>query len=359
MAFGFFKDKNKGPIEVTCPLCQHCQQESRLAVSSYCKGCKAYLSFEKDGEIKARAQAPPDPFAHRPAQPKVEIEYKAREEPAPLPRKAPLPLPAETKPPTASAQTPPKPPEADAATPAPIVDKVHEDQDVEVIDQIETSSQEKSLPEFPEFSPLAKTESPSPSTEDSPARYHAADDESEHLHDSKAKTREVACFECGDTHPANIRANSTQCRNCGRLISLENREVREPLSSRIQTRGDVHIFKKGIVHGESIQCHNLIVEGDFTGDAECSGDLTLRRSGKIAGKITCKHLRVEKRAKIEFLNSVVMEECRIDGLVTGHLACRGLLALEKKATLTGNIKVGRLTVAEGAKHTGQIQMGGF
>ena len=54
-----------------------------------------------------------------------------------------------------------------------------------------------------------------------------------------------------------------------------------------------------------------------------------------------------------------MDECTIDGLVTGHLACRGLLALEKKATLTGNIKVGRLTVADGAKHTGQIQMGGF
>ena len=45
--------------------------------------------------------------------------------------------------------------------------------------------------------------------------------------------------------------------------------------------------------------------------------------------------------------------------VTGHLACRGLLALEKKATLTGNIIVGRLTISDGAKHTGQIQMGGL
>ncbi|MDA7655821.1 polymer-forming cytoskeletal protein [Akkermansiaceae bacterium] len=140
---------------------------------------------------------------------------------------------------------------------------------------------------------------------------------------------------------------------------MENREIKDAISSCIQTRGDVHIYKKGIVHSAPIQCKNLIVEGDFTGDAECSGDLILRRNGKITGKITCKRLFVEKRAKIEFINSVVMDECTIDGLVTGHLACRGLLALEKKATLTGNIKVGRLTVADGAKHTGQIQMGGF
>jgi cytoskeletal protein CcmA (bactofilin family) len=337
LAFGFFKDKNKGPREVTCPLCQHCQQESQLAVSSYCRGCGAYLTFEKDGEIKARPQAPPDPFAHRPPQPKIEIEYKPRKEAPVTTPKKPFPAPpAETA--------------ADAVEPVP----------TELPKEVEPETQVETIAPLPDLTPLPTTSQEYSVPDDgSPSRYHGNEEEKSTPGSTKLETREVACFECGDTHAANIRANSTQCRSCGRLISMENREIKDAISSRIQTRGDVHIYKKGIVHSAPIQCNNLIVEGDFTGDAECSGDLILRRSGKITGKVTCKRLLVEKRAKIEFLNSVVMDECRIDGIVTGHLACRGLLALEKKATLTGNIKVGRLTVADGAKHTGQIQMGGF
>lgn len=337
MAFGFFKDKNKGTREITCPLCKHCQQESQLAVSSYCRGCGAYLTFEKDGEIKARPQAPPDPFAHRPPQPKIEIEYKPRKEGTVTNPKKPSPAPpAETT--------------ADQVEPVP----------TELPKEMEAATRGETIAPLPDLAPLPTTSREYSLPDDgSPSRYHGNEKEKSIPGSNKLETREVACFECGDTHAANIRANSTQCRSCGRLIPMENREIKDATSSGIQTRGDVYICKKGIVHGAPIQCNNLIVEGDFTGDAECSGDLILRRSGKITGKVTCKRLLVEKRAKIEFLKSAVMDECRIDGIVTGHLACRGLLALEKKATLTGNIKVGRLTVADGAKHTGQIQMGGF
>lgn len=100
------------------------------------------------------------------------------------------------------------------------------------------------------------------------------------------------------------------------------------------------------------------MEGDFTGGVECSGDLIIRRNGKIMGKVVCRRLIIEKRATVEFLNSVETDECTIDGLVTGTIICRGRLSLKKKAVLTGNIKVGRLVIAEGAKHQGQIQMGG-
>ncbi len=329
MAFGFFKDKSNKPRKVTCPLCQHCQQESQLAVSSYCKGCNAYLTFEKDGGIKARPQAPPDPPAHRPPHPKVEIAYKAREEVL-----------------DHGPQTPP---------PAKPIKIEQDAPPLETLKLPKSSEPEEAGNTF--LNPL--NSSPFAKDDESSSRYQGAEEAKSAPIPTKVETREIACFECGETHPANVRANSSQCRSCGRLISMENREIKDAISSCIQTRGDVHIYKKGIVHSAPIQCKNLIVEGDFTGDAECSGDLILRRTGKITGKITCKRLFVERRVKIEFINSVVMDECKIDGFVTGHLACRGLLALEKKATLTGNIKVGRLTVSDGAKHTGQIQMGGF
>ena len=311
MAFGFFKDKHKGPISVTCPLCNSSQQESALAVSSYCKGCGAYLTFNKLGEVTARPLIPPDPFADRPRQPDVVVDYSPREDPD-----------------TSTA----KPKTTDASAPEP--------------------SEKESSPK--------EEETPSPPDNSGPTRFSSKPEDKDQADPQpKYETREVTCFECGDTHAANVLANSTQCRECGRLISMANREFRESWSGPIQTRGDVHIHKKGLVRTASVECHNLIVEGDFTGNAICSGDLIIRRHGKIPGQIRCKRLLVEKRAKVEFLGPVEMDEGRIDGLVTGNLACHGLLALEKKAILTGNLKVGSLTVADGAKHNGQVRMGPF
>lgn len=366
MAFGFFKDKSKGPLEVSCPLCENTQQESPLAISSYCKGCGAYLSFRKGGEVIARPQATPDPFAHRPPQPKVEIEYKPREEKGPKPPEPPAKAPVEEIDPQPRSNKESDDDSGDAQPP-PRLDEVKEE--VLPPEPAAESTIEPAVEETPDHPNLPSNEleveesEPEPQPEKAipePARFVGTNSEKDQSSGKKKpEQRRAICFECGDSHLANARANSTQCRKCGRLISMEDIHIREPWSSRVQTRGDVYIHKKGIVLGAAIQCHNLLVEGDFTGSAECSGDLTLRRHGKIIGKVVCDRLLVEKRAKVEFLNTVQMNECKIDGLVTGNLCCRGRLALEKKATLHGNIKVGTLTVADGAKHTGQIQMGGF
>ena len=313
MVFGFFKDKETGPLEVACPLCDNHQQESRLAVSSYCRKCGAYLTFDKDGKVSARPQNPPDPFANRPPQTEVVVDYRARKE-----KEA---TPAEEK--RAKPEPQPEPP--------------------------------------PESSAPKETATPKSSPDSASSRYQRTPPAGEKTTPQrKIETREVICFECGDRHEANVLANSTQCRKCGRLISMTDREIRETWTSPIQTRGDVHILKKGLVRAAPIQCHNLIVEGDFTNDADCTGDLIIRRHGKIPGKVRCHRLLVEKRAKVEFLGPVeIMKEGRIDGVVTGNLACHGLLALEKKAVLTGNLKVGRLTIADGATHNGQVRMGPF
>jgi cytoskeletal protein CcmA (bactofilin family) len=259
--------------------------------------------------VKARPVNPPDPFADRPPQEEVSVDYSPRNQPE------------ESAPPAPDA--PPRSPSSDLET-----------------------------------EPGATTD-PAVTAAEPSSRFSLAPDPQDSVAPSKIETREVACFECGDSHPANILANSTQCRNCGRLIPMADREVRDTISSPIQTRGNIHIYKKGQVLAASIECHHLVIEGEFSGNAQCTGDLTIRRNGKIHGQVRCHRLRVERRAKVDFQGPVEMEEGFIDGVVSGNLSCRGLLVLEKKAVLNGNLKVGRLTVAEGAKHNGQVRMGAF
>ena len=168
--------------------------------------------------------------------------------------------------------------------------------------------------------------------------------------------REITCFSCGFSYTTVGDAQSSQCPKCSGYISLLDYEINEHWNRRIQTCGDVTIQKSGVVSGVTLQCHNLIVLGELAGSVECSGDLIIRSHGKIIGKVTCRNLRVEKGAKVEFLNPVHAATAFIDGQVRGQISCTGAVTLEKRAHLQGLVRTTSLVVKPGAKHSGTIEM---
>lgn len=168
--------------------------------------------------------------------------------------------------------------------------------------------------------------------------------------------REVTCFNCDNTYQVVGSAQSTQCPKCSGYISLLDYDITEHWNRRIQTGGNVVIQKSGVVAGTTVQCHDLLVLGELAGSVECSGDLIIRSHGKIIGKVTCKRLRVEKGARVEFLSPVTAATAFIDGHVRGQIFCSGAVTLEKRAHLQGLVRTTSLVVKPGAKHSGTIEM---
>jgi cytoskeletal protein CcmA (bactofilin family)/Zn finger protein HypA/HybF involved in hydrogenase expression len=168
--------------------------------------------------------------------------------------------------------------------------------------------------------------------------------------------REVTCFGCGHSFTAIAEAQSSQCPKCSGYISLLDYDITENWNRRIETRGNVVIQKTGSVHGVTLRCHHLTVLGELAGSVECSGDLTIRSHGKIIGAVQCRNLRVEKGARVEFLNPVTAVTATIDGQVRGQISCTGAVTLEKRAQLHGLVRTSSLIVKPGAKHTGTIEM---
>jgi cytoskeletal protein CcmA (bactofilin family)/Zn finger protein HypA/HybF involved in hydrogenase expression len=168
--------------------------------------------------------------------------------------------------------------------------------------------------------------------------------------------RQVTCFDCSHSYTAVGEAQSSQCPKCSGYISLLNYDITAHWNRRIQTCGDVVIQKSGIVSGANIQCHDLTVIGELAGSVECSGKFVIRSSGKIVGSVFCRHLRVEKGARVEFLNPVTAETASIDGNVRGQIFCSGAVTLEKRARLQGLVRTSSLIVKPGAKHTGTFEM---
>ncbi|MBK1833715.1 bactofilin family protein [Roseibacillus ishigakijimensis] len=165
----------------------------------------------------------------------------------------------------------------------------------------------------------------------------------------------MKCFECEREHEILADSTSALCPHCGSYIGLKHFDIRENENSRIQTRGDVFVHKKGHVSGITIQCHNLTIEGQIQGGAECSGDFILRKTGKINGPVSGDRVIIERRAEVEFMSPVQAREVIIDGHVKGAVACQKLV-LKKRATLDGDLTVSTLSIEEGARHTGRISM---
>ncbi len=168
--------------------------------------------------------------------------------------------------------------------------------------------------------------------------------------------KDVACFGCGHAFTAIAEAQSSQCPKCGSYVSLLDYEITENWNRRIQTRGNVTIAKTGAVSGATVRCHHLTVLGELAGSVECSGDLVIRSHGKIIGTVNCRNLRVEKGARVEFLNPVTAASASIDGQVRGQITCSGAVVLQKRAQLHGLVRTASLVVKPGAKHTGTIEM---
>jgi cytoskeletal protein CcmA (bactofilin family) len=174
------------------------------------------------------------------------------------------------------------------------------------------------------------------------------------LFSGEPKRRDVSCFDCQRVHSALDEASATNCPDCGAYISLRNYEIRDNWSRSIETRGNVRIHRGGSISGVSVRCHHLEVDGKFNGSVDCSGDFIIRSSAKILGRVHCAHLRVERRARVEFSCPVRAHEITLDGELAGDLICSGRLLLQKKALLTGDITVGSLMIKDGARHHGSI-----
>lgn len=170
------------------------------------------------------------------------------------------------------------------------------------------------------------------------------------------ENRTVVCTECRREHSASVQAQASHCPACGAYVSLRNYEINEKWHRRIQTRGNVHIMKKGSIQGVMIQCHDLSVEGVFHGSVEATGDVIFHHSTKILGKVACHQLKVPPQCELESQHAIMTHSAMIQGVLHGAIVATGCVTIDKKALVVGDITAGSIVIAPGAKHKGMIMI---
>jgi len=166
---------------------------------------------------------------------------------------------------------------------------------------------------------------------------------------SRQRSSVVECFECKRKHEVSGAATSTICPACSAYIDLRDYKITTSFSRTIRTRGDVHLTAKGDVGSTGVICHSALIEGKLRGNLHCTGTATINFVGKLPGRLSARHLVVTRKADVQCFRQVAVGSVEI---VAGTS-----VAIDKNASLEGNVTAKAITVEKGGIFSGQLVIG--
>jgi cytoskeletal protein CcmA (bactofilin family)/ribosomal protein S27E len=174
---------------------------------------------------------------------------------------------------------------------------------------------------------------------------------------NRQRSSVVECFECKRKHQVSGAATSTICPGCSAHIDLNDYNINSSFSRTIRTCGHVHLTAKGDLSSSSVVCSSALIEGKLRGNLQCNGVATVNFSGKIPGRLTAKHVIVERKANIHCFRRVRVETIEIKGNMSGEIVAQGTVTIHKKGLLEGNVTARAIRVEKGGIFSGQLVIG--
>ena len=166
----------------------------------------------------------------------------------------------------------------------------------------------------------------------------------------------VECFECKRKQQVSGAATSTICPSCSTHIDLRDYKITSGFSRSIRTRGNVHLSGKGDLASSSVVCRSALIEGRLRGNLHCDDTATISYSGKIPGRISARHVLVERKADIHCFRTVRAESIDIKGRMSGEIIAQ-TVTVHKKGSLEGDVTARAISVEKGAMFCGQLAIG--
>src|SRR5216117_3514819 len=153
----------------------------------------------------------------------------------------------------------------------------------------------------------------------------------------------IECFECKRKQQVSGAATSTICPACSTHIDLRDYKITSGFSRSIRTRGDVHLTARGDLGSSSIVCQSALIEGRLRGNLHCDDTATINFSGKIPGRISARHVIVDRKADIHCFRTVRAETVKIRGKMSGEIVAQ-MVTVNRKAFLEGDVTARAITV---------------
>ena len=168
-------------------------------------------------------------------------------------------------------------------------------------------------------------------------------------------TSVVECFECKRKQQVSGAATSTICPSCSAHIDLRDYKITSGFSRSIRTRGNVHLSGKGDLASSSVECQSALIEGRLRGNLHCD-TATINFSGRIPGRLSGRHLIVNRKADIHCFRQVRVGSIEIKGKMSGEIIAQ-MVTVYKKGSLEGKVTARAISVEKGGMFSGELVIG--
>ena len=167
-------------------------------------------------------------------------------------------------------------------------------------------------------------------------------------------TREVICYECGQSSQVPSAALSANCIHCHAHLNMADVQLR-PGSRRltVRTLGDVQVQAGTKLSNLSIVCRHMEVNGPVSGSFRCTGTLSFNASTRVEGSISAGKLVVDKGVEVDLAVGAAAESAEIYGSLKGRLQCKGLLHIYRSGAYAGVCKAADVQVDPGGRFDDQ------
>jgi cytoskeletal protein CcmA (bactofilin family) len=166
----------------------------------------------------------------------------------------------------------------------------------------------------------------------------------------------IECFECKRKQQVCGAATSTICPGCSAHIDLRDYKIASGFSRTIRTRGNVHLTAKGDLSSSSVICRSAVIEGRLRGNLHCDDTATINFSGKIPGRLSGRHVIVDRKADIHCFRRVRVGSIEIKGKMSGEIIAQAV-TVHRKGSLEGNVTARAISVEKGGMFSGELVIG--
>jgi len=172
------------------------------------------------------------------------------------------------------------------------------------------------------------------------------------------RTIVARCFDCPGFREVPKTATSTLCPKCGAYIDLQDYKIAGAYTRSVRTGGRLIIAAKGDLISRRAYCGSADIEGSLRANLICTGDVIVRRKGKVGGAIEARNIQIDRKCDAEFAHPVRAEVVEINGAITVPSLTARRVVINKTGRLTGAVSARGFVVEKGGYFAGDLTIGG-
>jgi len=167
-----------------------------------------------------------------------------------------------------------------------------------------------------------------------------------------------ACFDCGTEIDVPAAAQSAMCKRCSSYLDLKDYTITNAVSKNFKTKGRFVVELKGYVFNTSVVAREIVLRGQVIGKLAAEESLTWYSTAEIKGTFQTRKLIVPAENSFHTKETLRVGGAEIGGEFVGPIVAENSLLVRATGRIFGDVEARHLIVEAGAILVGRMKVGG-